>query len=244
MRISRRRRTGSASVSRSRDEPLPRPPGRGRCTHVADRLRASPRGSRADRGLVARASGRPRRRRARSGRRVASSSPSATASSTPWPMPSCAAPQVIVWCAVVERRRLVHHQRRRPDRLVLLLGRADADQHGRVPGRRVREHAERRGGGRAAAAGEHDVDVAAVRLRRRPSPRRSGRRARRASPCSARPSRSRTARSASPVSSRSNALLDLARAAAGARSAGRAAAGRGGTGRGSARSRARDRDEP
>ena len=74
---------------------------------------------------------------------LASISPSATASSTPWPMPSWAAPHVIVWCRSVERGRLVHHQRRRPHRLVLRRRRPDADEHRRVPGRGVREHRSR-----------------------------------------------------------------------------------------------------
>ncbi len=94
---------------------------------------------------------------------LASMRPSATASSTPWPMPSCAAPHVIVWWSIVEGGCLVHHQGRRPDGLVLLLRRADAHKHRGVPGSRVSEHAQSGCRGRAAAAGEHDVDVGAVR---------------------------------------------------------------------------------
>src|SRR5207244_11551579 len=64
--------------------------------------------------------------------------------------------------AIFEGGRLVHYQRRRPDRLVLLLAWADAAEDRCVTGRGVGEHPDRGGGGRAAAPGEHDVDVAAV----------------------------------------------------------------------------------
>ena len=48
-----------------------------------------------------------------------------------------------------------------------------------MTGSGVREHPDRRGGGRAAAAREHDVHVASRSAPRRSSPRRCGRRARR-----------------------------------------------------------------
>ena len=141
----------------------------------------------------------------------ASIRPAATASRTAWPMPSWpGAPRhrLELGC---RRRGLVHHQRRRPDRLVLGLRLADAAEHRRVPRRGMGEHRDRGSGRRAAAVCEHDVDVAAVRARGRPSPRRSVRRAPRWwSCCSFRNGFechcvSRTTRVASPASISSNA---------------------------------------
>ena len=78
--------------------------------------------------------------------------------------------------ALGRRGRLVHHDRRRDDRLVGLLVGAHADQHGRVTGRRRRERRHQRGARRGAPPREHDVRCARRSARCRPSPVRSVRR--------------------------------------------------------------------
>ncbi len=95
MRITRRRRTGSAGSRGARRARPPHPGRVPRCTRRAPFCVAARLASRTAVSSPAVGSIQTATRTSRSP--LASISPSATASSTPWPIPSCAAPQVIVW---------------------------------------------------------------------------------------------------------------------------------------------------
>ena len=184
--------------------------------------------------LVVGRAGRPRPRRGRAGRPVASSRPSATASSTPWPIPSCAAPHVIVWWRSSSAVALFIISVGGQTGSYSCLGRRRrSTSTGVWPGAGCASMRDRGGRSRAPAAREHDVDV---RSRSgasppQPSPIRPSR--------SSRSSQARARRAAPRPTASARTLARPPRAAAGARRVGRAEVARCGTGRACAGSRAR-----